>query len=177
MSGPTVLVLMGVSGCGKTAVAQALVARLGWPLQEGDRLHPPENVEKMRRGTPLTDADRWPWLDRVAGWIDARLAAGENGIITCSALRRAYRDRIIGARAGVRLVFLHGDRALLAARVAARKHEYMPASLLDSQLATLEPPGADERPIALDVTPPPEALAGAVIAALSATQDVRRPDP
>jgi gluconokinase len=162
----TVLVLMGVSGCGKTAVAEALVARLGWVFQEGDALHPPENVEKMRGGTPLTDDDRWPWLARIAAWIDARRAAGGDGIITCSALKRAYRDRIIGERTGVRLVFLHGSRALLAARVAARHHEYMPASLLDSQLATLEPPGADERPISLDVAPPPAALAAAVIAAL-----------
>lgn len=169
MTAPTVLVLMGVSGTGKSAVAMALVARLGWPFQEGDALHPPANVEKMRGGTPLTDDDRWPWLDRVAGWIDARLAAGESGVVTCSALKRAYRDRIIGARAGARLVFLHGSRALLAARVGARHHEYMPASLLDSQLATLEPPGADERPISLDVTPPPEALAASVIAALDAT--------
>lgn len=161
----TVLVVMGVSGCGKTAVAAALVARLHWTLQ-GDRLHPPANVEKMRAGTPLTDADRWPWLDRVAAWINARRAAGEDAIVTCSALKRAYRDRIIGARPDVRLVYLHGDRALLAARVAARHHEYMPASLLDSQLATLEPPGPDERPIALDVTPPPDTLADKVIEAL-----------
>jgi carbohydrate kinase (thermoresistant glucokinase family) len=165
---PTVLVVMGVSGCGKTAVAQALVARLHWPCQEGDRLHPADNVEKMRAGIPLTDADRWPWLDRVAAWIDARRAALENGIITCSALKRAYRDRIIGAQPGVRLVFLHGSRALLAARVAARHHEYMPASLLDSQLATLEPPGPDEHPIVVDVTPPPDALAEQIIAALGA---------
>ena len=167
MTAPTVLVIMGVSGCGKTSVAMELVARLGWVFQEGDALHPPANVEKMRSGMPLTDDDRWPWLDRVAAWIDARRAAEGSGIITCSALKRAYRDRIIGARTGVRLVYLHGDRALLAARVAARKHEYMPASLLDSQLATLEPPGADERPISLDVIAPPEALAKAAIAALA----------
>lgn len=161
-----VLVVMGVSGSGKTSVAESLVARLHWPLQEGDRLHPPENVEKMRSGTPLTDADRWPWLDRVAAWIDAQLEAGKSGIITCSALKRAYRERIIGGRAGVRLVYLYGDRTLLAARVAVRKHEYMPASLLDSQLATLEPPGPDENPISLDVAAPPDAIAEEVVAAL-----------
>jgi carbohydrate kinase (thermoresistant glucokinase family) len=162
----TVLVVMGVSGSGKTAAAEALVARLHWRFQEGDKLHPPANVEKMRSGVPLTDEDRWPWLDLIAAWIDARRAAGESAIITCSALKRAYRDRIIGARDSVRLVYLHGDRALLAARVAARHHEYMPASLLDSQLATLEPPGPDERPISLDVTPPPAVLAEQAIAAL-----------
>jgi carbohydrate kinase (thermoresistant glucokinase family) len=164
---PIVLVIMGVAGCGKTAVAEALAARLGWALQDGDALHPAENVEKMRGGTPLTDADRWPWLDRIAAWIDARRAAGESAIVTCSALRRGYRDRIVGARGGVRLVFLHGERALLAARIGARRDHFMPASLLDSQLATLEPPGPDERPIALDVAPPPAALAEAVIAALA----------
>jgi carbohydrate kinase (thermoresistant glucokinase family) len=166
MSEPCVLLVMGVSGSGKTAVAKALEAKLHWPFQEGDALHPPANVEKMRGGTPLTDADRWPWLDRIAAWIDARLAAGGNGIVTCSALKRAYRDRLIGTRKGVRLVYLYGSRELLAARVAARHHEYMPASLLDSQLATLQPPGPDEHPIALDVTPPPEAIADAVMAAL-----------
>jgi gluconokinase len=166
----TVLVIMGVSGCGKTSVAEALLGRLGGAFQEGDKLHPAANVEKMRGGMPLTDDDRWPWLDRIAAWIDARRAAGESGIITCSALKRAYRARIIGARTGVRLVYLHGDRALLAARVAARHHEYMPASLLDSQLATLEPPGADENPISVEVTPPPDVLAGQIVAALQASR-------
>jgi carbohydrate kinase (thermoresistant glucokinase family) len=173
----TILVIMGVAGCGKTAVAQALVGRLGWAFQEGDALHPPANVEKMHSGTPLTDVDRWPWLDRIAAWIDARLAAGENAVVTCSALKRAYRDRIIGARPGVRLVFLHGDRALLAARIGARRGHFMPASLLDSQLATLEPPGADEHPISLDVTPPPEELAAAVLSALPATLPEGRAAP
>jgi gluconokinase len=121
----------------------------------------------MRGGTPLTDEDRWPWLDRIAAWIDAKLAAGEGGVITCSALKRAYRDRLIGGRQGVRLVFLYGSRALLAQRIGARRGHFMPASLLDSQLATLEPPGADERPIAVDVTPSPAAIAEAVIAALA----------
>jgi gluconokinase len=157
---------MGVSGCGKTAVAEALVAKLGWPFQEGDALHPPENVEKMRGGTPLTDSDRWPWLDRVAGWIDARLAAGESGIVTCSALKRAYRDRIVGARAGVRLVFLYGSRALLEARIGRRRGHFMPAGLLASQLATLDVPTADEHPISLDVDATPDELADQAIAAL-----------
>jgi gluconokinase len=163
----TVVVVMGVAGCGKTSVAEAMVARLGWPYQEGDALHPPANVEKMHGGTPLTDDDRWPWLDRVAAWIDARLAGGENGVITCSALKRAYRERIIGARAGVRLIYLHGSRELLASRIGARQHHFMPAGLLDSQLATLEAPGADENPIALDVTPTPDVLAEQAIAALA----------
>ena len=168
MTAPIVLVVMGVTGTGKTTLAEALAARLGWPMQEGDALHPPANVEKMRGGTPLTDADRWPWLDRIAAWIDARRAAGENGIVTCSALKRAYRDRIAGARDGVRLVFLHGERALLAARLVARRGHFMPPGLLDSQLATLEPPGPDEAAIAVHVGPPVDNLVAKVVAALRA---------
>ncbi|MDA8252376.1 MAG: gluconokinase [Rhodospirillales bacterium] len=166
MRAPCVLVVMGVAGSGKTTLAEALAARLHWPLQEGDALHPPENVAKMAGGTPLTDADRWPWLDRIAAWIDARMAAGENGIVTCSALRRAYRDRIVGSRRGVRLVFLHGDQALLGARLAARRGHFMPPTLLASQLATLEPPGPEEHAIAVHAGPPPEVQAAQVLAAL-----------
>ncbi len=158
---------MGVSGSGKTAVATALTKPLGWPFQEGDALHPPENVAKMKAGTPLTDADRWPWLDRVAAWIDAQLAADGTGVITCSALKRAYRDRIIGNRRGVRLVYLYGDPKLLAARIGARRGHFMPASLLESQLATLEPPTADEHPIVRDVSATPEALADSIIEELA----------
>ncbi len=165
---PVVLVVMGVSGSGKSTLAETLAQRLGWTLQEGDRLHPPANVAKMSQGIPLTDADRWPWLDRIAAWIDARLAAGENGIITCSALKRAYRDRIIGARPGVRLVFLEGSQELIGPRMATRRGHFMPPSLLASQLATLEPPGPDEHPIALEPAAPVEVLADRVIDALRA---------
>jgi carbohydrate kinase (thermoresistant glucokinase family) len=162
-----VVVLMGVAGVGKTALAEAFAARTGWPLQEGDALHPPENVAKMSRGVPLTDADRWPWLDRVAAWIDTRLADGGNGVITCSALKRAYRDRIIGDRTGVRLAYLHGDAALIGQRITARMGHFMPASLLDSQMATLEPPGPDECPIDLDVAASADELAGKMMRELS----------
>lgn len=167
---PCVLVVMGVSSAGKTSLATRLQQRLGWTFQEGDRLHPPENVAKMRAGVPLTDADRWPWLDRIAAWIGERIAAGENAIVTCSALKRIYRDRVRQGRAGVRFAYLHGDPALLASRAAARQHEYMPASLLASQLATLEPPGADEPAIWLDVARPPDELAEQTIAALAGAQ-------
>ena len=166
MTAPCVLIVMGVSAAGKTVVAESLVARLGWRFQEGDALHPAANVAKMRSGTPLTDADRWPWLDRIAAWIDERLAAGENGIVTCSALKRAYRDRLIGARGGVRLVYLHGARDLLAARIAARRGHFMPPSLLDDQLATLEPPAPEEHAISLDVAATPGRLADQIIAQL-----------
>ena len=148
---PQILVVMGVSGVGKTTIARALDGHLGWPFQEGDELHPPANVEKMRAGTPLTDADREPWLEAVAHWVEARRLAGRGGIITCSALKRAYRDTIVRGHADVRILYLKADRALIAERVAARTHHYMPASLLDSQLATLQEPTPDERPIVVPV--------------------------
>lgn len=164
---PSVLVVTGVSGSGKTTIAVALAARLGWPFMEGDSLHPAANVAKMHAGHPLTDEDRWPWLDTVAGWIDARCEAHQPGIITCSALRRVYRDRIIGARSGVRLVFLTAPRDVLVARLGARQGHFMPASLLDSQLATLEEPGPDERPLRVDVGPPAADVVEAIVGQLA----------
>ncbi len=161
-----VLVVMGVSGSGKTTIAVPLAERLGWPFMEGDDLHPPANVAKMHSGRALDDDDRWPWLDAIAAWIDQRLAGHEPGVITCSALKRAYRDRIIGARRGVRLVFLHADRALLAERLAHRTGHFMPSSLLDSQIATLEPPTPDEHPLSVDLGPPPEQVVSKIIAQL-----------
>jgi gluconokinase len=135
------IVIMGVSGCGKSSVGEGLALRLGIPYRDGDNLHPAENVEKMRAGTPLNDDDRWPWLDCVA----AVLARDAPVIIGCSALRRAYRDRLrAGAGGPVQFVHLAGSRDLIAARMALRKGHYMPPSLLDSQFAALEPPGPDE---------------------------------
>ena len=148
---PLVLVIMGVSGSGKSTVAQALAQRLGWMFEEGDSLHPPANVAKMREGIPLMDSDRAPWLAKVAQWVDDRVKAGEHGIITCSALKRAYRTQIAGGHAEVTLIYLHADRAVLQQHVDARHHEFMPTTLLDSQLQTLERPGADEPVIAVDV--------------------------
>ena len=148
---PAVLVLMGVSGSGKSTVALELRRVLGWPFQEGDDLHPPANVAKMRAGRPLDDTDRLPWLRSVARWIDDRLAAREPGIITCSNLKRAYRDITIGHRAGVRLVYLKGDEPVIHRRIVLRRHQYMPPSLLQSQLETLEEPTADEHPIVVTV--------------------------
>ena len=140
----TALVVMGVSGSGKTTVGELLAKRLGWAFMEGDRLHPPANVEKMRQGTPLTDADRWPWLDRIGEELKSWAGEGKSGVLTCSALKRAYRDRIRAARPDVRFVYVKGSEALIAARVAARHHEYMPASLLRSQFDTLEEPTLGE---------------------------------
>lgn len=135
------IVIMGVSGCGKSSVGAGLAERLGIAYRDGDDLHPPANVDKMRAGVPLTDADRWPWLDRVAEVLrgDAPVIVG------CSALRRVYRDRIrVGAGGPVTFIHLAGDRAVIAERMAARTGHYMPTTLLDSQFATLEPPGLDE---------------------------------
>ncbi|MEN9410990.1 MAG: hypothetical protein RL216_2964 [Pseudomonadota bacterium] len=141
------IVIMGVSGCGKSTVGAALAKALTIPYRDGDDLHPAANVEKMRAGIPLTDDDRWPWLDHVA----ATLRDAAPVIIGCSALRRAYRDRIrAGAGGPVQFVHLTGSRAVIAARMAARKGHYMPPTLLDSQFATLEPPGPDEA-IRMDV--------------------------
>ena len=148
---PTVLVLMGVSGSGKSTVAQELQRRLGWIFQEGDDLHPPANVAKMRSGQPLNDADRLPWLQAIACWIDGQLAAHEPGIITCSNLKRAYRRITIGSRHGVTLVYLKGDEPVIQQRILNRVHRYMPPSLLGSQFETLEEPGEDEYPVTVIV--------------------------
>ena len=144
---PTILVLMGVSGSGKSTVAQELQRVLGWPFQEGDDLHPPANIEKMRSGQPLNDQDRLPWLQAIARWIDECLAADQPGIITCSNLKRAYRNITIGTRRGVTLVYLKGDEPVIQRRMLNRMHRYMPPSLLGSQFDTLEEPGEDEHPI------------------------------
>jgi carbohydrate kinase (thermoresistant glucokinase family) len=148
---PTILVLMGVSGSGKSTIALELRRVLGWTFQEGDDLHPPANVEKMRAGHPLTDTDRLPWLQAVARWVDDRLAAHEPGLITCSDLKRAYRDITVGQREGVRLVYLKGDEQVIHDRIILRQHQYMPPSLLHSQLETLEEPTPDEHPIVVTV--------------------------
>jgi len=167
----TVLVLMGVSGSGKSTIAAELQRVLGWPFQEGDDLHPPANVEKMRSGHPLNDDDRRPWLEAVARWIDARLAAGEPGIITCSNLKRAYRRITIGDRRGVTLVYLKGRPGLIQGRIAARTHRYMPASLLQSQFDTLEEPGADEHPLVVPVEGTPAETAARLLELFAARNE------
>lgn len=151
---------MGVSGSGKSTVGAALAARLGCRFVDADDLHPAANVEKMAAGIPLTDDDRWPWLDAVA----AQLAGGDV-VVACSALTRAYRDRLRAAASELALVFLHGDPALLAARMVRPGH-FMPASLLDSQLATLQPPTADEQPLSYDVALPVDEIAADAAARL-----------
>jgi carbohydrate kinase (thermoresistant glucokinase family) len=160
---PSILVFMGVSGCGKTTVAAILASRLGWRFEEGDALHPRANIEKMAAGHPLTDADRWPWLAKVADWIQERLDAGEDGLITCSALKRSYRDLINRGGSGLIFVFLAGSKETIAARLAERHGHFMRSSLLDSQFADLEEPAADEPAIRVEIGPPAAAIAEQII--------------
>ena len=162
--GPTVAVVMGVSGSGKTTVGIGLAARLGWEFLDADDLHPPHNVEKMAAGEPLDDADRAPWLDAVAERIDVAIATGSSTVIACSALRRRYRDVL--RRPSVMFVVLDGPREVLLGRLQHRRGHFMPADLLDSQLATLERPDADERAVTVSVEPSPEQVVTAAAAAV-----------
>ena len=163
VTSPIIVVVMGVSGSGKSTVAALLAAALGCQFQEGDDLHPPENVEKMRRVTPLTDADRLPWLRKIAEEIDGWRARGECGVLTCSALKRSYRDIIIGDRRDVVLLYLRGSRELIHQRMVARHGHFMPVALLDSQFATLEEPTPDEHPITVDVADNPADIAHEIV--------------
>jgi gluconokinase len=146
---PRMVVVIGVSGSGKSSVGAALAQACGWSFLEGDDLHPPANIAKMRAGIALTDADRQPWLDAVGAWMAARQAVGEGGVVACSALRRVYRDRLRGSVPALQLVVLETAPDLLARRMRERQH-FMPPSLLESQLATWEPPGPEERAIRID---------------------------
>jgi len=166
---PPILVIMGISGAGKSTIAEELAARLGWAFEEGDALHPEANVAKMHAGIPLTDADRQPWLEAVAAWIDGQRAKKQPGIITCSALKRAYRQAIVGDRPEVRLVYLRGARDVVAEHLAGRHGHFMPAALLQSQIDTLEEPTADEEPLTVDVGPPAEEVADKIIRLLGAS--------
>jgi carbohydrate kinase (thermoresistant glucokinase family) len=142
---------MGVAGSGKTTVGQALARRLGWAFAEGDSFHPSGNVTKMAAGMALTDDDRWPWLDAIAAWLIERRDRGEPSVVACSALRRAYRDRLRVAAPALRVVYLRGERNVLAAHLAGRSAHFFPSVLLDSQLATLEPPQSDEDAVVVSI--------------------------
>jgi carbohydrate kinase (thermoresistant glucokinase family) len=147
---------MGVSGSGKTTVAAGIARQEGWVLLEGDTFHPPSNVAKMKAGTPLTDEDRWPWLRAIAERADALQAEGRSAAIACSALKRAYRDILIGDRPDCVLIYLRGSKQLIHDRMEARKGHFMPPALLDSQFATLEEPGPEENPIVVGIDGTPE---------------------
>ncbi len=162
---PHVVVIMGVAGTGKTTVGPLLADRLGVPYAEGDDFHPPANIEKMSAGTPLTDDDRWPWLDAIGAWADGR--AGKGGVVSSSALKRSYRDRLRAAAPEAVFVHLTGDRKLIEDRMSHRQGHFMPTALLDSQFATLQPLGADEAGVAVDVAGSPEEIADRAVEALS----------
>jgi gluconokinase len=167
---PVIAVVMGVSGSGKTTVAALLAAALGCQFQEGDDLHPAANIEKMHGRTPLTDSDRLPWLHKIAEVIDGWRARGESGVLTCSALKRSYRDVIIGDRPGVTLVYLKGSYDLIRRRMTARHEHFMPAALLDSQFATLQEPAPDEHPIIVDAGGRPTEIAAGIVHQLEERQ-------
>ena len=158
---------MGVSGTGKTAIGVRLAARLGLPFLDADDLHSPANLAKMRAGTPLTDADRGPWLEAVAAEVAGAISADRGIVVACSALKRAYRDLLRAAAPTLRVVHLTGSTSLVRRRLEARTGHFMPPSLLDSQLETLEPPAADEHPLVLDIGTPPDELAATIVERLS----------
>ena len=174
---PPILVIMGVSGSGKTTIAEQLSARLGWPFEEGDLLHPEANIAKMHAGIPLDDADRLPWLERVAAWIDGQRAKKQPGIITCSALKRAYRQIIVGDRPEVRLVYLRGGRDVMVEHLAGRHGHFMPPELLRSQIDTLEEPDPSEDPLTIDVGPPPAQVADEIIRLLGKSVTISQGPP
>ena len=161
---PSALLVMGVAGSGKTTIGKKLAEELGWQFRDGDSFHPASNIEKMSSATPLDDDDRWPWLRAIRAWIDEVAASGQRGIVASSALKRAYRDVLVGERDGtVRIVFLKGDRELIASRMGQRRDHFMPPALLDSQFATLEEPGPEENPITVRVEPSPDEIVRTVL--------------
>jgi gluconokinase len=152
----TIVLMMGVSGSGKTTIAAGVARLEGWILLEGDKFHPPANITKMKAGIPLTDEDRWPWLQAIAAREDDLRAARQSAVVACSALKRTYRDILVGGHSDTVLVYLRGSKQLIDERMQARKGHFMPPTLLDSQFATLEEPGPDEHPIVVDISGPAE---------------------
>ena len=165
--GVCAIVVMGVSGAGKSTVGQLIATRLDCPFRDADSFHPPANIAKMQSGQPLADDDRWPWLRAIAAWIAEHRAAGTTCVVTCSALKRRYRDIITDRqRPDVRLAYLTGGFDLIAARLAARKGHFMPSALLKSQFDALEEPAADERAITISIDATPEDIAARVLGEL-----------
>jgi carbohydrate kinase (thermoresistant glucokinase family) len=173
---PRALIVMGVSGCGKSTVAALLALRLRWEFEDADWFHPAANVDKMHSGIPLNDEDRWPWLAAIATWLDETRRSGGHGVIACSALKRRYRDVLIGDRADVRLVYLKGDEALIARRIATRHEHFMPRTLLHSQFEALEEPGPDESPIVVPIEPRPREIVEQIISALNMIEGAKPPE-
>jgi gluconokinase len=167
---PCALIVMGVSGSGKSTIGEHLAKRLGWPYEDADKFHPKSNVAKMSAGHPLTDEDRWPWLKAIAAEIDRVCEANERVVIGCSALKRVYRDVLLHGRTDVRLVYLDGTQALIADRLGRRKDHFMPPGLLTSQFDTLEPPTRDEHPLTVSIDAPVEAIVEDVVRQLKSSQ-------
>lgn len=158
--------MAGVSGSGKTTVGGMLAARLGWQFADADGFHPAASIEKMRAGIPLADEDRWPWLRAIAAWMDERIARGESAVVTCSALKRSYRDLLLAGRPSARMIFLAADREVIARRLAARPGHFFPAQLLSTQFDALEPAGPDERVLCMVPADEPADTVAAIIAVL-----------
>jgi gluconokinase len=167
---PSVIIVMGVAGSGKTTVALQTAQQLGWRFAEADSFHSAANIARMRDGIPLTDEDRWPWLDAIAAWIDSMRAVGEHCVVACSALKRAYRARLEAGHHDVRFVYLKGDYDNVAARMSGRTGHYMPLSLLRSQFDALEEPDPDENVLVVPIEKPPEEIVAAIVAALGVAQ-------
>ena len=171
---PSILVVMGVSGSGKSTIGTQLALQLRWEFEDGDWFHPTRNIDKMHAGIALTDEDRAPWLIAIADFIDQARLAGTHVVVACSALKRRYRAVIIGNRPDVRLIYLKGDIELIARRIATRHEHFMPTSLLESQFEALEEPGPDERPIVTSIEPRPREIVAHILAELR--EQIRRPD-
>ena len=161
-----IILVMGVSGSGKTTVGALLAGQLGWPYAEADSFHPAANIEKMAAGIPLTDADRAPWLAAIGQWIDAEVAASRSGVVSCSALKRAYRDQLRAGRSAVKIVYLRGSRELIATRLAARHGHFFRAEMLDSQFAALEEPTPDEGVLIVSIGKSPKEIVEEILAQL-----------
>jgi len=170
-----IVIVMGVSGCGKSTIGALLAQRLHWEYEDADWFHPASNVDKMHSGIPLTDEDRRPWLAAVSAWIDKARRSGGHGVVACSALKRRYRDVLIGDRADVRLAYLKGDETLIARRLATRHEHFMPRNLLHSQFEALEEPGPDENPIVVSIEPKPREIVAQILSALNVAEDVLPP--
>jgi gluconokinase len=160
---PCALVVMGVSGSGKSTIAEKLAERLRWRYEDGDRFHPASNVAKMSAGQPLTDEDRWPWLQAIADEIDRICKAGQYAVIACSALKRTYRDILVHGRSDVRMIYLNGTQELIADRLAHRKGHFMPPGLLASQFKTLEPPDRSENPLTVSIDASVDAIVDDIV--------------
>ena len=169
MSSPTPrhIVIMGVSGSGKTTISTLLSEQLGWTAAEADEFHPEANIAKMSAGIPLTDEDRWPWLDSIRNWMSSQAGTGHSTIVTCSALKHSYRDVLATASGEVHFIHLNGDAAVLSERMKTRSGHFMPASLLPSQLSTLEPLADDEPGLVIDILKPPTEIAEEILARLN----------